>query len=763
MNKKSCSKALAALLAMFIVGAFAIGCSRDPNVRKQKYFASGKRYMDKGKYREAAIEFSNALRIDSKFADAHYQLALCDLKLNAVQNGYIELSRTVALNPDNLKAEIDLGNLLLVGGQYEKAMERADFVLSKDANSVSAHILKADASAGLHQMDQALSEMNAAVGLDPKRADSYVNLGVLETAQTPDSPQAEASFRKAIELDAKGIQPRLALAAFYDHSKRFNEAEQQLQEAIKIAPKDLRARSALVRHYVIQGQKEAAEKAAKDTKAAFGSDPSGVEFLAKFYLAAHDLKAATDEYRQLTQQFPKERQIQNAYLDLLMLQGQNEAAAKQADVVLKRFSKDNHALTAKGLLLMSQSKSAEARDVLQSVVKADPQNVIAHYILGNSFKALGDMGQAEAQWHEAARIKPEYLPAQQALAALALSKKDFASLTQIAKILQERAPNAAEGYEDQAVVDAANNDAKSAEAHLERAISLNPRSAMPYVQLGQLRMALHRDAEAQKNLEDALRIDPQQTTALRVLAQIYINRRQPEKAVSLAQKMVTEYPNNGSAHLILGELAAAQKNYEVAENEFSKAAELMPIDASAYSALASVQLNRNEVAKARVTYETAIQKSPNIPNPYMLLGALYERENDTEDAEKYYRKALEIRPDFAPAANNLAYLLVQNGGNLDEAISYAQAARRQLPESGPIADTLGWAYYQKGNSSLAIQSLQDAVSAVPGSSTYHYHLGLAYSKSGDRSRARAELQKAIQLEIDSSKKDDFRKKLAEVG
>jgi hypothetical protein len=41
---------LCSLLAIALTG-----CSRDPNVRKQKYFESGERYFNKAKYREAAI------------------------------------------------------------------------------------------------------------------------------------------------------------------------------------------------------------------------------------------------------------------------------------------------------------------------------------------------------------------------------------------------------------------------------------------------------------------------------------------------------------------------------------------------------------------------------------------------------------------------------------------------------------------------------------------------------------------------------------
>jgi len=42
------------------------GCSRDPNVRKQKYLESGERYFDQGEYSHAAIQFANALQVDPR-------------------------------------------------------------------------------------------------------------------------------------------------------------------------------------------------------------------------------------------------------------------------------------------------------------------------------------------------------------------------------------------------------------------------------------------------------------------------------------------------------------------------------------------------------------------------------------------------------------------------------------------------------------------------------------------------------------------------
>src|SRR5579863_1117992 len=101
------------LLVLGCVAVFLTGCSRDPNVRKQKYFESGERYFAKGQYREAAIQYKNAVQIDSTYGNAHYGLAQACLKLQQWNPAYQELARTLELEPNNYQARIDLANLLI--------------------------------------------------------------------------------------------------------------------------------------------------------------------------------------------------------------------------------------------------------------------------------------------------------------------------------------------------------------------------------------------------------------------------------------------------------------------------------------------------------------------------------------------------------------------------------------------------------------------------------------------------------------------------
>src|SRR5208337_1216738 len=101
------------VVAVCLLTVLLTGCSRDPNVRKQKFYESGQRYFDKGQYREAAIQYKNAIQIDSTYGNAHYQLALALLKLQQWSMAYQELGRTIELQPDNYQARIDLANLLI--------------------------------------------------------------------------------------------------------------------------------------------------------------------------------------------------------------------------------------------------------------------------------------------------------------------------------------------------------------------------------------------------------------------------------------------------------------------------------------------------------------------------------------------------------------------------------------------------------------------------------------------------------------------------
>jgi Flp pilus assembly protein TadD len=147
---------------------------------------------------------------------------------------------------------------------------------------------------------------------------------------------------------------------------------------------------------------------------------------------------------------------------------------------------------------------------------------------------------------------------------------------------------------------------------------------------------------------------------------------------------------------------------------------------------------------------------------YLLLGEMYEARRDWSNAKATYQKILELQPDNPVASNNFAYVMLQEGGNVDLALAMAQTARRGMPDSPNTADTLGWAYYKKGAYASAIGLLQEAVDKSPNDPSFQYHLGLAYQQAGRTASAKEHLQKVLKIDPNFPNADEVKKTLSEL-
>ncbi len=94
-------------------------------------------------------------------------------------------------------------------------------------------------------------------------------------------------------------------------------------------------------------------------------------------------------------------------------------------------------------------------------------------------------------------------------------------------------------------------------------------------------------------------------------------------------------------------------------------------------------------------------------------------------------------------ADELAFIYLEHGGDVNVALSLAQMAKQRMPGSPVTADALGWAYYKLGAYGSAVAQLRECVQKVPNNPVYQYHLGMAYIAAGNRDSAQRALQKAL--------------------
>src|SRR5271157_1537828 len=76
-----------------------VSCSRDPNVAKKRYLESGNRYFDRGKYKEAAIMYADAIQKDHLWGPAHYKLGLTWVKTGNLGGAVSEFHKALERLP----------------------------------------------------------------------------------------------------------------------------------------------------------------------------------------------------------------------------------------------------------------------------------------------------------------------------------------------------------------------------------------------------------------------------------------------------------------------------------------------------------------------------------------------------------------------------------------------------------------------------------------------------------------------------------------
>jgi tetratricopeptide (TPR) repeat protein len=285
--------------------------------------------------------------------------------------------------------------------------------------------------------------------------------------------------------------------------------------------------------------------------------------------------------------------------------------------------------------------------------------------------------------------------------------------------------------------------------------------------MGRLRLSQRQFSEAESWYRQALSHDANSVDALQGLLNSYVAQKQLDKAIAATNTQIALSPKNSVFYDLLGSLLMQKNDFAAAEAPLKKSIELNKNNSDAYMKLGQSELRRGLVDNALATYKRGSEANPKEAGFLIAVGSVYETKHDLDSAKKAYQTALQMRPRDPIASNNLAYVLLETNANPDMALQLAQDARRSLPGNSNVADTLGWAFYQKGIYSSAVTMFEEAIKLAaknkePENATYHYHLGLAYAKSEKPVLARQHFERVLKLDPKYSGADDIRKQLAQL-
>ena len=124
-------------------------------------------------------------------------------------------------------------------------------------------------------------------------------------------------------------------------------------------------------------------------------------------------------------------------------------------------------------------------------------------------------------------------------------------------------------------------------------------------------------------------------------------------------------------------------------------------------------------------------------------GAVLEQQKQYAEAEQAFRAVLARDPLHAPSLNYLGYMLAERGDRLDEAIQLISRALQADPHNGSYLDSLGWAWFKKGDAAKATDTLQQAAGQLPRNSVVQDHYGDVLLALKDRNGAAAAWERAL--------------------
>jgi tetratricopeptide (TPR) repeat protein len=763
-----CCYSLAAVLA---VGG--LSCSRDPNVVKVKYLENGNRYFEKGRYQEARIMYRNALKKDPRYAEAYYRLGLTDLKMKRPLEASRDFRRAIDTDPKHQGARAQLGELYLLaylsrspGWENLPAMIQSlsDELLKLNSKSVEGLRLKGFYELSQKQLPEATATFRRANELSPGKPEVALPL-----AQTL---YAAGKNEEAEKLARDLIEKEKTFGPVYDllyvqamRAKRMAEAESILKLKVANNPNVADYLLQLARFYYTQQRPADMQRVVE--KVGSKEFPDGRAKAGMFYYSIRDFDSAVRQYEAGIQEDPQRKaQYQKAIAEILVIRRRPADAIRMLEQVLQENRDDDQAQAMRASLMIETGDPKQVQAAitdLQAVISRMPANAVLRFNLGRALQFKGQLDQARTQYVESARLQKNLIPPRLALAQLDYYRRDWGHTLEYSNEVLQLDPRNLPARLLRSSALAAVGNFTQARKDLADTTKLFPSSREAQIQIALLDLTERRYADAETAFRKLYQEAPEDLRSLMGLAETYARQAQYQKAIQVLSTEAARQPGRPEIQLALGNLAFRSKQYDLAIEHYQALVKANPEAGEVYYRLGEAYRVKGDFKEAVKAFRTAKDLRPNDAAPALQLALLLHNAGQIEQARPIYEQILKIQPDNPVALNNLAYLMAEDGQDLDEALKLAQRAKQRLPDNLDVSDTLGWIYIKKNLADNAVDLYQDLVAKSPDRSTYRYHLAIALYQRGDRVRARRELQIALQKKPSPDEETKIKALLGKLG
>jgi superkiller protein 3 len=295
--------------------------------------------------------------------------------------------------------------------------------------------------------------------------------------------------------------------------------------------------------------------------------------------------------------------------------------------------------------------------------------------------------------------------------------------------------------------DAVNHqDYATAAQRYQAYLAKKPDDALVHYDLGYAYTALQRLADAKAEYERAISLDPKMASAYQNLGLTLIST-DPAAAIAPLQRAAELMPEDARTKWLLGVALEAAKKDELAIEQYRAAAKLDTKSVDIRNSLGFALLRTGKVADAEAAFREAIVLQPSgqaadDAHKGLLQALLAEKKMDAAATELGAR--LEVHPNDAGMRLEHASLLADAGKD-DDALAELDRVAAAGPESLRALRLRALIYFRKKDYDHAVTALTKAIALAPNDPDLPAQLGHVYLEKKDYPNAINELVVAIKM------------------
>jgi superkiller protein 3 len=287
------------------------------------------------------------------------------------------------------------------------------------------------------------------------------------------------------------------------------------------------------------------------------------------------------------------------------------------------------------------------------------------------------------------------------------------------------------------------NDFEAAIPPLQKVLAEQPDFAYAHFQLAYVYTALKRTEAARGEYERAISLDPKLAEAYLNLGILMLDQR-PAAAIAPLRKAVELLPAQSRPRSLLAVALDRSGDEAGAVEQFEGVLHLDPKDLTAINYLGWFSLRKNKPADAEARFRQTLEIQPGDPSALKGFAESLDAQKKPEAADAY-RAYLAIQPQDSAVRARLVHLLLDQK-QYDTALAELDRGDAGQP---PALDSLRLrADIQIAQNHLddAIATLGRAIALAPNDAQLHGGLGRLFLQQRDFSAAEKELNVAIQLD-----------------